>query len=185
MVATSNEGHWFQSRLSRPGAACHILEGTDFRNKNVAVAETPEIAARIVRAVNAYDSMLAALKAVEKTLKPTDPAFYLVTDAIRKAEVQERNQHKKARADYHYEERDGFVLVYDDGNPEWSVTNDAENVVLDLVNAGIPFHRGCRLLFLGQDELWCEIKVENGRFARFLRPTTTDAQSLMDMPKDR
>ena len=54
--------HWYQSRSSRPDAGKTVLEGTCFAHKIVADFPTIEMAERAVRAVNAFEPMLEALR---------------------------------------------------------------------------------------------------------------------------
>ncbi len=63
--------------------------------------------------------------------------------------------------------KDGFFVIRDMGDGrELSVTNDAENVVAQVVSLG-SYTPGQRLLYYDSDGNLDELKIKDGKFAGF------------------
>ena len=71
----------------------------------------------------------------------------------------------------------GFICVFDKNQAGcMSVTNDAENVIADLVKAGYDLAAN-RVIYRDSDGIWDELVVRAGKFAGFavLRAKTVEA----------
>jgi hypothetical protein len=71
----------------------------------------------------------------------------------------------RARAKYSYTIEDGIVCIVDHGMG-LSVTNDAEQVINDLDNAGVPLDT-MRVIYRDGEGIWDEMLVQDGCFADF------------------
>lgn len=69
------------------------------------------------------------------------------------------------RADYTWED-DGEIVRVIDQNGRLSVTNDAENVIADLVKLGVPVDDR-RVIYRDSDGEWCGLLTEGGVFSGF------------------
>lgn len=69
------------------------------------------------------------------------------------------------RADYSYSVEEGVVCIVDHDNGK-SVTNDADNVIDDLVKAGIDVS-GMPVIYRDTEGYWDQLLVSESRFVDF------------------
>lgn len=82
---------------------------------------------------------------------------------------------RKNRADYTYTVEEDFVCIIDMNRGDRSVTNDAENVIQDLVRDGVDLSVR-RVIYKDSEGIWDELLVSNKHFSGFRALRTTEVR---------